>query len=206
MREMKKGWHMKTADEQQEGERSSALEDRSHFRTALPFGSTWEGYQRGKPLGRQGEGALRGIAGGTFGGSVGSLGGMMVGGSLGRLAPLNHRAFSMIVGGIGGGLAGGMAGNQIGSHLATRGLLEDAKTAAYKTVIARYKLSDLKHADIDKLIRGNIIGLKGGDNQGPAEAASDEDRLMRTFRDADSKASQGSEGGEALPSQGGLTL
>lgn len=80
------------------------------------------------------------------------------------------------------------------------------KAAAFKTVLARYKLSDLKQADIEKLIRGNIIGLKGGDNQGPAEAASDEDRLMRTFRDADSKASEGTEGGEALPSQGGLTL
>lgn len=193
----KKGRYMKTAEDQEEGERSSALEDHPHWASLLPLGPQWLGYQRGKPHGRKAEGVVRASLGEVAGHVVGAIPGQIAARYPGYVSP--DLADSLMS-------VGARAGGMYGSHYATRGLLDEGKTAAHKTVIARYKLSDLKQADIEKLIRGNIIGLKGGDNQGPAEAANDEDRLMRTFRDADSKASEGTEGGGALPQTGGLTL
>lgn len=61
------------------------------------------------------------------------------------------------------------------------------KEAALKTVLARYKLSDLKRADIDKLIRGHVVAMPNTGRQTPAEDASIADRLTRVFDRADAK-------------------
>jgi hypothetical protein len=72
--------------------------------------------------------------------------------------------------------------------LAERGLVAAArKEAALKTVLARYKLSDLKRADIDKLIRGHVVAMPNTGRQTPAEEASIADRLTRVFDRADAK-------------------
>ena len=78
------------------------------------------------------------------------------------------------------------------------------KQASYKEVLARYKLSDMKQADIDKLIRGHVTAIGGSDHQVPAEEASIEDRLARVFSAADAKGpSQGTESSQgALPASG----
>ncbi len=82
------------------------------------------------------------------------------------------------------------------------------KISAMKEVLARYKLSDLKQADIDKLIRGNVMAVGGSDRQTPAEEASIEDRLSRVFDAADSAGpSDGTESSQgALPSSGMATV
>lgn len=82
------------------------------------------------------------------------------------------------------------------------------KISAMKEVLARYKLSDLKQADIDKLIRGNVMAVGGSDRQSPAEEASIEDRLSRVFDAADSAGpSDGTESSQgALPSSGMATV
>lgn len=54
-------------------------------------------------------------------------------------------------------------------------------------VLARYKLSDLKQADIDKLIRGHILATPSSDRQTEAEEGSVEDRLTRVFDRADAR-------------------
>ena len=54
-------------------------------------------------------------------------------------------------------------------------------------MLARYKLSDLKRADIEKLIRGNVVAMPNTGRQTPAEEASNEDRLARVFAAADAK-------------------
>jgi len=92
---------------------------------------------------------------------------------------------------------------------AERGLLTAArKEAALKTVLARYKLSDLKQADIDKLIRGHVVAAPNPDRQTPAEEASIEDRLMRVFDRADAKTtSTGTESSNgSMPLEGSVTL
>lgn len=72
--------------------------------------------------------------------------------------------------------------------LAERGLVAAArKEAALKTVLARYKLSDLKRADIDKLIRGHVVAMPNTGRQTPTEEASIADRLTRVFDRADAK-------------------
>lgn len=58
---------------------------------------------------------------------------------------------------------------------------------AAQEVLARYKLSDLKQADMDKLIRGHIVATPNADRQTPAEEASVEDRLSRVFDRADAR-------------------
>jgi len=92
------------------------------------------------------------------------------------------------------------------SHLLRR--KTSVKLAALKEVLARYKLSDLKQADIDKLIRGNVMAVGGSDRQTPAEEASIEDRLSRVFDAADSAGpSDGTESSQgALPSSGMATV
>jgi len=81
---------------------------------------------------------------------------------------------------------------------------KNTKEAALKEVLARYKLSDMKHADIDKLIRGHVTAIENSDRQTPAEEASIEDRLGRVFRAADSAGpSEGTESSQgALPASG----
>lgn len=67
------------------------------------------------------------------------------------------------------------------------------KEAALKTVLARYKLSDLKRADIDKLIRGHVVAMPSTGRQTPAEEASIADRLSRVFDRADAKTQSSGE-------------
>lgn len=79
---------------------------------------------------------------------------------------------------------------------------------AAKQVLARYKLSDLKQADIDKIIRGSVMAIPNTDRQTPAEEASIEDRLARVFDRADAKTQptgQESAVGQT-PLAGGVTL
>lgn len=82
------------------------------------------------------------------------------------------------------------------------------KEAAMKVVLARYKLSDLKQADIDKLIRGNVVAMPNTERQTPAEEASIEDRLARVFGRADAKTTPtGTESGVGqTPLEGGTAL
>jgi hypothetical protein len=81
---------------------------------------------------------------------------------------------------------------------------KNTKEAAFKEVLARYKLSDLKQADIDKIVRGSILELKSPDHQSPAEDASIEQRLHRVFDSADAKGpSAGTESAQGtLPASG----
>lgn len=177
-----------------EEETPSVLKDRPHWAPILPFGSTWVGYQRGKGSERAAEGVARGIAGGIGGNILGRLPG----------AALNNQALALL---------GGVAGDIAGTHYATRGLLDQKKEASLRgarAVLAALKVSDVKAADIDKLLHGSVIGAKvpglTGSN-GPAEAASDEDKLMRVFRDADAKVGpSGEESGLTLPQEGTLGL
>jgi hypothetical protein len=89
-------------------------------------------------------------------------------------------------------------------HSSLRSRLHHVKLGALKEVLARYKLSDMKHADIDKLIRGHVTAIENSDRQTPAEEASIEDRLGRVFRAADSAGpSEGTESSQgALPASG----
>jgi hypothetical protein len=81
------------------------------------------------------------------------------------------------------------------------------KEAALKTVLARYKLSNLKQADIDKLIRGHVVAMPRPGHQTPAEEAVIADRLERVFDRADARTqSTGEESplGE-MPLEGSVT-
>jgi len=82
------------------------------------------------------------------------------------------------------------------------------KVSSVRKVLSHYKLGNLKAADIDKLIRGNIMSVGGSDRQTPAEEASLADRLSRVFHAADSSgspsASESSHG--SLPMSGTATV
>ena len=68
-----------------------------------------------------------------------------------------------------------------------------------REVLARYKLSDLKRADIDKLIRGHIVAAPNSDRQTEAEEAAVDDRLSRVFDRADART--GATGAESSAGQ-----
>jgi len=107
------------------------------------------------------------------------------------------------------GLAAHFAARIKRAAAAERGLVAAArKEAALKTVLARYKLSDLKQADIDKLIRGHVVALPNTGRQTPAEEALIGDRLSRVFARADAKTQPTGEESSIgqTPLEGGVTL
>lgn len=92
----------------------------SYMAAALPFGDTYLGYQRGKMTGRGGEGALRGIVGGTLGGGVGATLGRLPGQMVLAYGSDSKVGLPLL---IGGQLLGQLVGDAQGAHLATRGML-----------------------------------------------------------------------------------
>lgn len=181
-------------------EQEPVLKNKAHWAALLPGGSSWIGYRRGEASGRAGEGLVRGMAGGTAGGYGGALAGAFAGSAV--KSPVLSGLLSF---------GGALAGNHYGTHYATRGLLDakaskkEASLRGARAVLAALKVSDVKAADIDKLLSGSVLGATG--SNGAAEAASDEDRLMRMFRDADAKVGPtGEENGMSLPQEGSLGL
>lgn len=159
------------------------------LRALAPKGHQWLVEQRS--LGRPDAMSVRGR------GALGTLGGLVAGAVPGALMRDLRLAW-----------LGSAVGSSMGAHLATRGLLEQKKEASLRgarAVLAALKVSDVKAADIDKLLSGSVLGATG--SNGAAEAASDEDRLMRMFRDADAKVGPtGEENGMSLPQEGSLGL
>lgn len=90
---------------------ADVMRDEANAISMLPFGSSYIGYQRGKPHGDGTEGALRGFGGGMLG--------MGLGGAAGA------KAF-----GLPGAIAGGSLGNIYGTHFATRSMLPQVRAEA----------------------------------------------------------------------------
>jgi hypothetical protein len=80
------------------------------------------------------------------------------------------------------------------------------KRAALDAVLTRFKLSSLKAADIDKLLKGNVTAIKNDQRNGAAERASDEGKLDRLFQaqDATTGVSHPENQAAQLPLEGGL--
>ena len=136
-------------------------EDTSPLIQALPFGSTYLGYQRGARSNRGGEGALRAIAGSSFaaglGRGVGAVPGLLLNSPNG--AELGQSL-------------GGHLGNIVGGHLATRGLVappegHDVEAAiredAINATLAHYKVAGLWSSGVRAVgTVGRALGVGGG--------------------------------------------
>jgi len=93
-------------------------------------------------------------------------------------------------------------GNIFKKDMAAKALSSEPsiKQAVYKEVLAKYKLSSMKSADIDKLLRGNVVAVS------PTSSSENlnEDRLARTFKEQDNNPNFTNEETEgSLPTEAG---